>query len=64
VNGHELGEQLYVPTNFYKPRLAASIVVPGHILVYGFTAYNSNAAARPTARHLHGRRRTWTLAGY
>jgi hypothetical protein len=46
VNGHELGEALYVPTNFYRPALAASIVVPGHILVYGFTVYNSNAAAQ------------------
>jgi hypothetical protein len=46
VNGHELGEALYVPTNFYRPALTASIVVPGHILVYGFTVYNSNAAAQ------------------
>lgn len=46
MNGHELGEALYVPTNFYRPALTASIVVPGHILVYGFTVYNSNAAAQ------------------
>jgi hypothetical protein len=46
VNGHELGEALYVPTNFYRPALTASIVVPGHILVYGYEAYNSNAATQ------------------
>lgn len=46
MNGHELSEALYVPTNFYRPSLTASIVVPGHIVVYGFTVYNSNAAAQ------------------
>jgi hypothetical protein len=46
VNEHELSAELYVPTNFYRPALAASIVVPGHVLVYGFTVYNSNAAAQ------------------
>jgi hypothetical protein len=46
VDGHELAEQLYVPTNFYRPALTASIVVPGHLLVYGYTVYNSNAAAQ------------------
>jgi hypothetical protein len=46
VNGHELSEQLYVPTNFYPPRLAASIVVPGHILVYGYEVYNSNGSTQ------------------
>ena len=46
MNGHELGEELYVPTNYYRPALAASIVLPGHLLVYGFTVYNSNAAAQ------------------
>ena len=46
MNGHELGELFGVPTNFYRPALTASIFIPGHLLVYGFTVYNSNAAAQ------------------
>lgn len=46
VGTGELGFALGVPTNFYRPALTNSIVVPGHLLVYGFTASSSNAAAQ------------------
>jgi hypothetical protein len=46
MNGHELGEALYVPTNFSRPTLTESIVIPGHLLVYGYTVYNSKTAAQ------------------
>ncbi len=32
------------PENFVSGRLASSVVVPGNIVVYGFTVYNSGAA--------------------
>ena len=35
-----------VPRNFDPSRLASSIVIPGHLLVYGFTVYSSNGAAQ------------------
>jgi hypothetical protein len=34
------------PLNFSAGKLAASVVVPGRIVVYGITIYNSNAAAQ------------------
>ena len=41
--------ELYVefaPTNDYKARLANSIVIPGNLLLYGFTVSSTNAAAQ------------------
>ena len=34
------------PLNFATSRLANSVVVPGRIIVYGFTVYSTNAAAQ------------------
>ena len=34
------------PLNFNVGALRASVVVPGRLVVYGFTVYNSNAAAQ------------------
>ena len=34
------------PLNFATAKLAASVVVPGKIVVYGFTVYSTNAAAQ------------------
>jgi hypothetical protein len=34
------------PLNFSVGKLANSVVVPGRIVVYGFTAYSSSAAAQ------------------
>lgn len=34
------------PLNFSTGRLANSVVVPGRIVVYGFTVYSSSAAAQ------------------
>lgn len=36
----------YVPVNFNRGVLLASIVIPGHLVVYGFTVYSTNAAAQ------------------
>lgn len=36
----------YVPTNFNRGVLLASIVLPGHLVVYGFTVYSTSAAAQ------------------
>ena len=36
----------YVPTNFNRGVLLASIVLPGHLVVYGFTVYNTKASAQ------------------
>jgi hypothetical protein len=36
----------YVPTNFNRGVLRSSIVLPGHIVVYGFTVTSTNAAAQ------------------
>lgn len=36
----------YVPTNFCRQIVTASIVLPGHIVVYGFTVTNTKAAAQ------------------
>ena len=36
----------YVPVNFNRGVLRASIVLPGHLVVYGFTVYSTNAAAQ------------------
>lgn len=36
----------YVPTNFNRGVLLASVVLPGHIVVYGWTVTNTNAAAQ------------------
>lgn len=35
-----------VPQNYFLPALAASIVLPGRLLVLGFTVYNSKASAQ------------------
>lgn len=43
------GEQedaLEIPTNKYAPALVNQLIVPGHVLVYGFTAFSSNAATQ------------------
>lgn len=34
------------PLNDYVPALAASIVLPGHLLVYGFTVYSTKGSAQ------------------
>ena len=36
----------YVPTNFNRGVVRTSIVLPGHLVVYGFTFTNTNAAAQ------------------
>jgi len=36
----------YVPTNFTLGGLRASIVLPGHLVVYGFTVTSTNAGAQ------------------
>lgn len=36
----------YVPVNFNRGIVRASIVIPGHLVVYGFTFTNTNAAAQ------------------
>ena len=36
----------YVPTNFNRGVLRASIVIPGHLVVYGWTVTNTNAATQ------------------
>ena len=36
----------YVPTNFNRGVLRSSIVIPGHIVVYGFTAYSTKNASQ------------------
>lgn len=36
----------YVPTNLNFGVLRASIVLPGHLVVYGFTVYSTKAAAQ------------------
>ena len=41
-----VSDDLPGPLNFSTSRLANSIVVPGRIVVYGFTAYNSKASAQ------------------
>ena len=35
-----------VPCNFNRGVLLASIVIPGHLVVYGFTVYNTKASAQ------------------
>ena len=36
----------YVPTNFTLGGLRAAIVLPGHLVVYGFTVTSTNAGAQ------------------
>ena len=36
----------HVPTNFNRGVLLASVVLPGHLVVYGFTVYSTKAAAQ------------------
>ena len=36
----------YVPTNFNRGVLQASIVLPGHLVVYGLSVYSSNAGSQ------------------
>jgi hypothetical protein len=36
----------YVPTNFNRGVLRSSIVIPGHLVVYGWTVYNTKASAQ------------------
>ena len=36
----------YVPVNFNRGVLRSSIVIPGHLVVYGFTVYSTKAAAQ------------------
>jgi hypothetical protein len=35
-----------LPRNYTNQRLAASLVLPGSIVVYGFTVYSTNSAAQ------------------
>ena len=35
-----------VPTNFNRQVKLASIVLPGHLVVYGFTVYNTKASSQ------------------
>ena len=46
ISTGEQGYALGVPTNDYSGRLANQLVVPGHLLVYGFTVSSTNAAAQ------------------
>ena len=39
-------QQDQVPTNFNRGVLQASIVLPGHLVVYGFTVYSTKVAAQ------------------
>jgi|SRR5690348_14093561 len=36
----------FLPTNDYGRGLSASLVIPGHIVVYGFTAFSTNAGSQ------------------
>ena len=36
----------YAPLTFAESRLAASIVLPGNLRVYGFVVYNTKASAQ------------------